>query len=55
METIQQRPAVDRGVNVPDKFEMKEKMRTKEGEEEYAKHHSNWVMQGMKEDQEKHK
>ena len=42
-------------MNVPDKFEMKEAMKTKEGEEEYAKHHSNWVMQGMKEDQEKHK
>lgn len=33
---------------------MKEAMKTKEGEEEYAKHHSNWVMLGMKEDQEKH-
>ncbi|CAJ2512737.1 Uu.00g008560.m01.CDS01 [Anthostomella pinea] len=51
---IQKRPAVERGVNVPDKFEMKEAMKTKEGEEEYAKHHSNWVMQGIKEDQEKH-
>ncbi|KAK4556171.1 Glutathione S-transferase 2 [Recurvomyces mirabilis] len=51
---IQQRPAVQRGVDVPEKFEMKEAMRTKEGEEEYAKHHSNWVMQGMKEDREKH-
>lgn len=42
------------GLDVPDKFEMKEKMRSKEGEEEYAKMHSNWVMQGMKEDREKH-
>ena len=54
METIQRRPAVEKGVNVPDKFEMKEAMKTKEGEEAYAKMHSNWVMQGMKEDQEKH-
>jgi len=54
LETIQQRPAVGRGVDVPTKFEMKEKMRTKEGEEEYAKHHSNWVLQGMEKDQEKH-
>jgi glutathione S-transferase len=53
LETIQQRPAIERGVNVPTKFEMKEKMKSKEGEEEYAKHHSKWVMQGMKEDQEK--
>lgn len=29
-------------------------MKTKEGAEEYAKYHSNWVMQGMKSDQEKH-
>lgn len=28
--------------------------KTKEGAEEYAKFHSNWVMQGMKDDQEKH-
>lgn len=54
LETIQQRPAVQRGVDVPTKFEMKEKMRTKEGEEEYAKHHSNWVLQGMQADQQKH-
>lgn len=53
LETIQKRPAVQRGVNIPEKFEMKEAMKTKEGEEEYAKHHSNWVMQGMKDDQEK--
>lgn len=43
LHTIQQRPAVEKGVNVPEKFEMKEKMRSKEGEEEYAKHHSKWV------------
>lgn len=55
LETIQKRPAVEKGVNIPDKFEMKEAMKTKEGEEEYAKHHSNWVMQGMKEDQDRHK
>ncbi|EMC96075.1 hypothetical protein BAUCODRAFT_34844 [Baudoinia panamericana UAMH 10762] len=55
LERIQGREAVRRGVDVPEKFEMKEKMKTKEGEEEYAKHHSNWVMQGMKEDQEKHR
>lgn len=55
LETIQQRPAIERGVNIPDEFEMKKAMKTKEGEEAYAKHHSNWVMQGMKEDQDKHK
>lgn len=55
LETIQKRPAVERGVNVPDKFEMKEAMKTKEGEEEYAKHHSNWVMKGQEEEQGRHK
>ena len=52
--TINDRPAVQRGLNTPSKFDMKEKLKTKEGEEEYAKYHSNWVMQGMKDDSEKH-
>jgi glutathione S-transferase len=52
---INERPAVKRGLDVPEPFKMKEKMRTKEGEEEYAQYHSNWVMQGQKTDQEKHK
>lgn len=30
LEAIQERPAVKRGVDVPTKFEMKEKMKTKE-------------------------
>ena len=54
LEVIQQRPAVQRGVDVPEKFEMKEKMRTKEGEEEFAQHHSKWVMRGMEEEGAKH-
>lgn len=54
-EAIEKRPATEKGLNVPDKFELREAMKTKEGEEEYAKHHSNWVMQGQKADQEKHK
>lgn len=54
MERIQKRPATEKGVNIPEKFEMKEAMRTKEGEEEFAKHHSNWVIQGQKADQERH-
>lgn len=52
---IEKRPATETGLNVPDKFELREAMKTKEGEEEYAKHHSNWVMQGQKADQEKHR
>lgn len=55
LEAIQKRPAVQKGVDVPDKFEMKEAMKTKEGEEEYAKHHSNWVMKGQEEEMGKHK
>lgn len=54
-KTIEERPATEKGLNVPDKFELREAMKTKEGEEAYAKHHSNWVMQGQKADQEKHK
>jgi len=54
LETIQQRPAIEKGVNIPVPFEMKQKMKSKEGEEEFAKHHSKWVMKGMEDDQEKH-
>ncbi|KAI9837760.1 MAG: hypothetical protein M1819_006694 [Sarea resinae] len=55
LDRINARPAVQRGLDVPEPFEMKKKMQSKEGEEEYAKHHSQWVMQGQKADQEKHK
>lgn len=52
---IEQRPATEKGLNVPEPFEMREAMKTKEGEEAFAKHHSNWVMQEQKADQERHK
>jgi len=55
LDIINERPAVKKGLDVPEKFEMKEAMRTKEGEEKYAKMHSNWVMQGQNADHEKHK
>lgn len=55
LDKINERPAVKRGLDVPEPFTMKERMRSKEGEEEYAKYHSNWVMTGQKELQEKHK
>jgi len=55
LDKINERPAIKRGLDVPEPFKMKEKMKTKEGEEEYAKHHSNWVMKGQNDDQEKHK
>lgn len=55
MAEIQKRPAAEKGVNIPKDFELKKAMKTKEGEREYAKHHSNWVMQNQKADQEKHR
>ncbi|KAI9816620.1 MAG: hypothetical protein M1827_001753 [Pycnora praestabilis] len=54
VDTINERPAVKRGLDIPEPFEMKEKMQTKEGEEEYAKMHSQWVMKGQDEDAKKH-
>lgn len=73
LDRINSRPAIQKGLDVPEPFEMKKKMQTKyvllasgplyeiiltafyrEGEEEYAKMHSNWVMKGEKEDAEKH-
>ena len=54
-DRINARQAVKSGLDVPEKFKMKEKMKTKEGEEEYAKHHSSWVMKGQEKDQETHK
>lgn len=55
LETIQKREATVKGCDIPEKFEMKEKMKTEEGEKEYAKYHSSWVMKGQEADQEKHK
>ncbi len=46
VDRINEREAVKRGLDVPEPFKMKEKMKTKEGEEEYSKYHSNWVMKG---------
>ncbi|KAL8894663.1 MAG: hypothetical protein Q9192_004135 [Flavoplaca navasiana] len=54
LDRINERPAVKRGLDVPEPFVMKEKLKSKEGEEEYAKHHSQWVMKGQEADQNKH-
>ena len=54
-DRINQRPAIKRGLDVPEPFKMKEKMQTKEGEKEFEEHHSKWVMDGQKKDQERHK
>jgi glutathione S-transferase len=55
VDRINGREAVKRGLDVPELFKMKEKMETKEGEEDYSKYHSNWVMKGQDKDQETHK
>ena len=55
LKAIEGREAVERGVNVPEKFELRERMKSKESAEAYAKKNSQWIMQGMKEDEEKHK
>jgi len=52
---INERPAVARGLDVPEPFKMKEMMKSKEGEDEYAQYHSSWVMKGQEKDQEGHK
>ncbi|KAG9548678.1 hypothetical protein KCU71_g15822, partial [Aureobasidium melanogenum] len=48
------RPAVQRGVNIPDEFKLKEIMSSKEKADEHAKKASAWVMQGQEADQKKH-
>ncbi len=55
VDRINERPAVKRGLDVPEPFEMKKKMQTKEGEEEYQSMHSEWVMRGQREQAEKNK
>jgi len=55
VDRINAREAVKRGLDVPEPFKMKEMMKTKEGEEEYAQYHSSWVMKGQEKDQEMHK
>lgn len=54
MRKINDRPAAKKGLDVPEPFTMKEKMKTREEEDEYDRYHSSWVMQGQKRDQEKH-
>jgi len=54
LETIEQRPAVHKGMNVPDDFtKMKETMKDKKKSEEYAKQSSGWIMKGMKDEEQK--
>ena len=55
LDRINARPAIQRGLDVPEPFEMKNKMQTKAGEEEYQRMHAGWIMKGQNADQEKHK
>ena len=55
LDRINARPAIQRGLDIPEPFEMKKKMQTKEGEEQYQEMHAGWVMKGQHADQEKHK
>jgi glutathione S-transferase len=55
VDRINAREAVKRGLDVPEPFKMKEMMKTREGEEEYAQYHSSWVMKGQEKDQATHK
>lgn len=56
MQTIEKRPAVFKGMNVPEDFsKMRETMKNKDKAEEYAKQSSSWIMKGMKEDQDAQK
>ncbi|OCT48351.1 glutathione S-transferase [Cladophialophora carrionii] len=52
-EMMSAREGVKRGCNVPKKVDIKERMKDKKALEEYAKHSSQWIQQGMKEDAQK--
>jgi glutathione S-transferase len=52
-EFISSRPAVEKGCNVPKKLDIKERLKDKKGLEEYAKHSSQWIIQGMQDDAKK--
>jgi glutathione S-transferase len=54
VEVIEARPAVQKGINIPDEFKMKEIMSSKEKADEHAKKASAWVMKGQEDDQKKH-
>lgn len=52
---INARPAIARGLDVPEPFEMKAKMQGgAEAAAEYAREQAKWVMDGQERDQEKH-
>ncbi|TKA80971.1 hypothetical protein B0A55_02379 [Friedmanniomyces simplex] len=54
-ERMWDRPAVQKGANIPDPYKMKELLADKEKMEKHAAQSRAWVQQGMKEDAEKNK
>lgn len=54
-ERMWNRPAVQKGANVPDPYKMKELLQDKEKMERHAAQSREWVQAGMKEDAEKNK
>lgn len=55
LKTVNERPGVQKGLNTPSEFgPLRERMLDKKKADEYAKHHSGWIMKGQAADQEKH-
>jgi len=52
-EMMSARPGVKKGCDVPKPLNIKERMKDKAKLEEYAKHSSKWIVQGMNEDKKK--
>ncbi len=52
-EMMSEREGVKKGCDVPKKMNIKERMKDKDKLEEYAKHSSQWIQQGMKDDAKK--
>jgi len=53
-ERMWDRPAVQKGANVPDPYKMKELLADPKKMEEHAAKSAQWVQQGMKEDADAH-
>ena len=54
VEAIDARPATQRGLNLTEKFDKKEKFGDKEKMDQEAKKASDWIVKSQKEDAEKH-
>nr|AIL25475.1 Ure2p3 [Exophiala pisciphila] len=52
-EMMYARPGVKKGADVPKPLDIKAKLQEKDKLDEYAKHHTKWIMAGMEEDKKK--